>query len=273
MRIAIQGTLGAFHEFAARKWYKDQSIEFVYCDTFREVFKALQEKRADLAVVALENSLYGSINEVYDLLQHSSSTIAGEIMLHIHQQLIGLPGAPLAGIKYVYSQPVALAQCNYYITTHLPHATPVDYHDTTASVHYVKEQNDPSIAAVAGIDAAKEYGLSVIAENIEDNKQNFTRFLVIDPNGKSPANANKSSLVLTTNHTPGALAHVLSIFAKAGVNLSKLQSRPIVGDAWKYRFYVDLETAGTSLHALLSDVRQTGATIAILGEYQSGKTY
>jgi prephenate dehydratase len=137
----------------------------------------------------------------------------------------------------------------------------------------VKEQNDPSIAAVAGIDAAKEYGLSVIAKNIEDNKQNFTRFLVIDPNGKTQANANKSSLVLTTNHTPGALAHVLSIFAKAGVNVSKLQSRPIVGDAWKYRFYVDLETAGASFHSLLSEVRQTGATVTILGEYRSGKTH
>jgi prephenate dehydratase len=273
MRVAIQGTAGSFHHQAVKAWFDSEDFLLVPAETFTKAFLQLETHEADIAILAIENSIHGSLTETLDLIEQHHYPIVGEIYLRIHQQLIGLPDAPVAGIKYVYSQPVALAQCNNYLATHLPHATPVDYHDTTASVQYVKEQNDPSIAAVAGIDAAKEYGLSVIAKNIEDNKQNFTRFLVIDPNGKTQANANKSSLVLTTNHTPGALAHVLSIFAKAGVNVSKLQSRPIVGDAWKYRFYVDLETAGASFHSLLSEVRQTGATVTILGEYKSGKTH
>jgi prephenate dehydratase len=273
MRVAIQGTAGSFHHQAVKAWFDGDNFSLVPAETFTKAFTQLETHEADIALLAIENSIHGSLTETLDLIEQHRYPIVGELYLRIHQQLIGLPGTPLSAIKYVYSQPVALAQCNNYIATHLPHAILVDYHDTTASVQYVKDQNDPTIAAVAGIDAAKEYGLTVLAENIEDNKQNFTRFLVINPNGKSPTNANKSSLVLTTNHTPGALAHVLSIFAQAGVNLSKLQSRPIVGDAWKYRFYIDLETAGPTLQTLLGKVHQTGATVTVLGEYQSGETY
>jgi prephenate dehydratase len=273
MRVAIQGTAGSFHHQAVKAWFAGTDFSLVPAETFTKAFSLLEKHQVDVAILAVENSIHGSLTETLDLIEQYHYPIVGEVYLRIHQQLIGLPGAPLSGLRYVYSQPVALAQCNNYLATNLPNASPVDYHDTTASVRYVKEQGDPTIAAVAGSDAAKEYGLAVLAENIEDNKQNFTRFLVIDPSGKTPSGANKSSIVLTTNHTPGALAHVLSIFAHAGVNLTKLQSRPIVGDAWKYRFYVDIETAGNTLHSLLADVRQTGATVAVLGEYRSGTTH
>lgn len=273
MRVAIQGTAGSFHHQAVKAWFGGSDVSIVPAETFTKAFSLLENHDSDLAILAVENSIHGSLTETLDLIEQHHYPIVGELYLRIHQQLIGLPGAPLSGLRYVYSQPVALAQCNSYLAANLPNATPVDYHDTTASVRYVKEQNDPSIAAVAGVDAAKEYGLTILAKDIEDNKQNFTRFLVIDPTGKVVSGANKTSLVLTTDHTPGALAHVLSIFAHAGVNLTKLQSRPIVGDAWKYRFYVDLETAGTQLHTLLGDVRQTGATVTVLGEYASGATY
>jgi prephenate dehydratase len=273
MRVAIQGTTGSFHHQAVKAWFNSSDATIIPAETFTAAFTNLDDHAADIAILAIENSIHGSLTETLDLIKKYRYPIVGEVYLKIHQQLIGLPGSELGKLKYIYSQPVALAQCNHYLATNLPSATPVDYHDTTASVAYVKEQNDPTFAAVAGVDAAKEYGLSVLARDIEDNKENFTRFLVIDPNGKAPSGANKSSLVLTTTHQPGSLAHVLTIFARAGVNLTKLQSRPIIGDAWKYRFYIDLEAAGPKLHELLSEVRQTGATVTVLGEYARGKTY
>jgi len=273
MRVAIQGTAGSFHHQAVKAWFSGEDFSLVPAETFTKAFSQLESGDADMAILAIENSIHGSLTETLDLIEQHRYPIVGELYLRIHQQLIGLEGAPLAKLTYVYSQPVALAQCNGYLAATLPQATPVDYHDTTASVAYVKAQNDPTIAAIAGTDAAKEYGLSILAKDIEDNKENFTRFLVIKPGGKAPGHTNKSSLVLTTDHTPGALAHVLSIFARANINLSKLQSRPIVGDAWKYRFYVDLEVAGPKLHELLGEVRQTGATVTVLGEYKSGETY
>jgi prephenate dehydratase len=272
MRIAIQGTAGSFHHQAVKAWFGvDATI--VPAETFTQAFFHLDTHNADVALLAVENSIHGSLTETLDLIARYQYPIVGELYLRIHQQLIGIAGTPLGIIKYVYSQPVALAQCSDYLAATLPHATPVDYHDTTASVLYVKQQNDPSIAAIAGQDAADEYGLSVLARDIEDTKANFTRFLIIDPNGVAPTDANKASLLITTSHAPGALAHVLTIFANAGINLTKLQSRPIIGDAWKYRFHIDVEAAGDVLHHLLNDIRQTGATIIVLGEYASGKTY
>lgn len=273
MRVAIQGTTGSFHHQAVKAWLSDSDFTLIPAETFTKAFSLVETRQADIAILAIENSIHGTLTETLDLTEQYHYPIVGELYLRIHQQLIGLPTSTLADIAYVYSQPVALAQCSDYLATKLPNATPVDYHDTTASVAYVKQQNDPTLAAIAGVDAAKEYGLSIIDENIEDNQQNFTRFLVIDPNGTTPQGADKTSLVLTTTHTPGALAHVLTIFARGGVNLTKLQSRPIVGDAWNYRFYIDLETAGATLLELLAKVRQTGATVTVLGEYKSGITY
>lgn len=272
MRVAIQGSSGSFHHQAAKAWF-GEDVTIVPSETFTKAFLRLENNEADTALLAIENSIHGPLTETLDLIESYHYPIIGEIYLRIHQQLIGLPGTNLEQIKYVYSQPVALAQCSNYLAANLPSALPVDYHDTTASVEHVKTQGDPTIAAVAGIDAAKEHGLEVIAENIEDNKENFTRFLIIDPSGKAPHDANKSSIVLTTTHLAGSLAQVLIIFAHANINLTKLQSRPIVGDAWKYRFHIDLETAGPTLQKLLADVRETGATVTVLGEYASGKTY
>lgn len=168
---------------------------------------------------------------------------------------------------------MALAQCSSYLAANLPQAKPVDYHDTTASVLYVKEQNDPQIAAVAGIDAAQEYGLAILAENIEDDAANYTRFLVIDPHGKPAADANKASLILTTNHAPGALVGALNHLASAGMNLTSLQSRPIIGDAWHYRFHLDVEMGGGHLHDTIKLIQKDGVHITVLGEYKRGKTY
>lgn len=272
MNIAIQGEKSSFHDQAARLWFNND-VAIIPCNTFDDVFRALENRSADQAIVAIENTLYGSIDQTLDLIEKHRFTIIGEIFLRIHQQLITLPGATLADITQVYSHPVALAQCDSFLTRYLPDAKRIEYHDTAASVRFIKETGDPSIAAIAGTIAADDYSLPILGRGIEDNKTNLTRFLVIDPNGKVPAHADKSSLSLTTDHSPGALAHILALFARADVNLTKLESRPIIGSSWKYRFHLDVEVAGSRLHSLVAQIQQTGATIAVLGEYRAGKTY
>lgn len=273
MRVIIQGEKGSFHHQAAQLWFHDSTIEIQPANTFSDVFAGLSSDSADYALVAVENSLYGSINEVEDLIESFRYPIVGEIYLRIQQQLIGLPGATLEDIKQVYSHPVALAQCAQFLDTHTPNATRVEYHDTAASVRFIKSTNDRSIAAIAGSVAAQNYDLPIIARNVEDDKANFTRFLVIKPQGSVPYGANKSSLAITTNHTPGALAYILTLFAKKEATLTKIQSRPIIGNAWQYRFHIDVAVAGEVLHQLLATIRQTGATVTILGEYIAGETY
>lgn len=264
MRIAIQGEKASFHDAAARSWLSDP-FTIVACETFPEVFGSLNRHEADIAIVAIENSLYGGINQVYDLIESHGYPIVGEIHLPIHHQLIGTPNNE---ITHIYSHPVALAQCEDYLETHFPNAEKTEYYDTAAAVEYIKEKADPAFAAIASREAAELHDMPVLQENIEDNPANFTRFLVIQPGGKVPKDADRSSLVITTNHTPGALAKVLTVLADMGINLSKLQSRPIIGEPWKYRFYLVLDTAGVQLHQALKAIEPLTDTVTILGEYK-----
>ncbi len=264
MRIAIQGDIASFHHVAAMKWL-GADVAVVPCDSFDEVFGSLNRHDAEMGIVAIENSLYGGINHVYDLIETHRYPIIGEVHLPVHQQLIGTPGTP---ITHIYSHPVALAQCQEYLDTHYPEAVRVEYHDTAAAVEYIKQQNHPGYAAIAGRQAAELHQMPVIAENIEDNPANFTRFLVIQPGGKTPPDADRTSLVITTNHTPGSLARILTAFADHDINLSKLQSRPIIGEPWRYRFYLVLDTAGEALHATLKEIEPLTDSLTILGEYK-----
>lgn len=268
MKIAIQGELGSFHHEAAQRYYS-APLDIVACESFSEVFGALNRHDADAAVIAIENSLYGSINEVYDLIESHRYPVVGEVYLRVEQQLVGLPGAPLSGVDQVYSHPVALAQCEHFLETNLPNAQQVAYHDTAAAAEYIAQQANPAFAAIASRAAASLHGLPILRETIEDNKANYTRFMVIE-HRKRPiaAAADKASLVVETNHKPGALAKILTIFADAGVNISKLQSRPIIGEVWRYRFYIDVETAGPALHRLLAQCRADSAQVTVLGEYK-----
>lgn len=188
--------------------------------------------------------------------------------MRIAQQLAARVGTTLAAITHVYSHPVALAQCEHFLETNLPTAQQVAYHDTAAAAEYIAAR--PGAAAIASRSAAALHGLEVVRENIEDNKANYTRFMCIERGVRQPnALANKASLVVETNHKPGALAHILSIFASANVNVSKLQSRPIIGEVWRYRFYIDVETAGPTLHKLVAQCQAGGARVSVLGEYES----
>lgn len=270
MRVAIQGQTGSFHHEAAKQWF-DRAIEIVPAESFEGVFKTLDNHAADMAVVAIENALYGSITQVLDLLEAHSFHIIGEVYLPIEQHLIALPAAALNTIKAVYSHPVALAQCKRYLDTHLPHAKRIEYSDTAASVEYVKMQNDPTNAAIAGRTAAQLHNLPILTENIEDNKANVTRFLVLSPKPPTISHTNKASLVITTPHIPGALAHVLTTFANNHLNLTKLESRPIIGQPWHYRFYIDIEARSEQLTHVLQAINQKDVSVRILGQYASAK--
>lgn len=269
MKIAIQGDAGSFHHQAVTQHF-DTSAIVVPCQSFGDVFGAMNRFEVDTALVAIENSLYGSINEVYDLIESHRYPITGEVYLRVEQQLIGLPGASLQNLSTVYSHPVALAQCEQYLDVNHPDIEKVSYHDTAAAVEFIKNQQRTDFAAIASQLAADLHGLEILDAHIEDNKANYTRFVVLSRTEAAPHNENnKTSLVLETNHQPGALARILSIFADNGVNMTKLQSRPIVGKVWKYRFYVDIEVAGPSLHNLLKTIKDTDTKVTILGEYTS----
>jgi prephenate dehydratase len=266
MRIAIQGEQGSFHDQVAKQQFGD-SVSIVPASTFSDVFRALDNDNADMAIVAVENSLYGSINEVLDLLESHPYPIVGEVFLRIEQQLISLPGTTPEQITKIYSHPVALAQCEAYLDAHFPAAQRIEYHDTAASVEYIKNNGDPTIAAIAGRTAAALHELPILAENIEDNKANFTRFLIITKQADPSLKTNKTSLVITTDHTPGALSRVLSTLAEYSVNVTKLQSRPIIGQPWKYRFYLDIEVSSDDLAQIITTIQKDGPTVTVLGSY------
>ena len=271
MIVAIQGELGSFHHAAAQVYFGD-TVTIMPCDSFSAVFDTLSRHEADIALVAIENSLYGSINEVYDLIEKHRYPLTGEVFLRIEQQLIGLPGASLSDITAIYSHPVALAQCEQYLDSNFPGAKRISYHDTAAAVEYVSNKQNPHIAAIASRAAASLHNLSVLDSNIEDNKTNYTRFVAISRTASKKNDAhNKASLVLETDHQPGSLAKILSIFSARGINMTKLQSRPIIGEAWTYRFYIDIEITPSALESLLPEVAKFGADCHVLGTYASNR--
>lgn len=270
-KIAIQGQAASFHHIAARHFFGDE-LEIVSCETFPETFKALQT--TDYAVIAIENSLFGSINKVYDLLLKEHCWIIGEVYLRIEQCLIGMPGADVKAVREVYSQLEALAQCEEYLDSTLPNAKRVEYHDTAASVVDVKAWGDPTKAAIASRAAAELHGMEILAAEIETNKQNYTRFVVLQKQREPITNAKKTSLVLQTHSDtkPGALHKALGVFAKRGMNMTMLHSRPVIGKAWHYMFYIDLEAPyNDSFKEVEQELTDLGCSLTVLGSYPAGR--
>ncbi len=269
--ISIQGEQASFHDIAANKFFNTES-QRIFCQTFADTFKTLGEDSADYAVCAVENSLFGSINEVYDLLLKYRFSIVGEVYLRIEQCLVGLPGSQLSEISEVHSHPVALAQCEQYLDTQLPDTERLESHDTAGSVAMVAKLANPAIAAIAGKEAAELYNLEVLAHSIETNKQNYTRFIVLGQSSEPVIDANKTSLVLRTDHTPGALYAVLGSFAKRSINLTKLQSRPIIGKAWHYMFYLDVDAGiqDKRLQDAMTELSDQKCEATVIGSYVAG---
>jgi prephenate dehydratase len=270
-RVAFQGERGAFSEEAAVKLLGDK-IELVPRPTFDVAFAAIDESRADYILAPIENSLAGSVHRSFDLLVDSDLTILAEEIIPIAHNLIGVPGARFEDIAIVESHPVALAQCEKFFSEH-PRLKRIATEDTAGSVRDVMRAGDKSRAAIAGKLAAKIYGGSILREHLEDNPENYTRFLLLAKAStdaqSSPDHANKLSLVFQLDHRPGALFYALEPFARRNVNLMKIESRPVHGQPWQYRFYLDLQASQSDpeVAAALKELEKLVVGLRILGSY------
>ncbi|HEX5422159.1 MAG TPA: prephenate dehydratase [Candidatus Acidoferrales bacterium] len=268
-RIAFQGERGAFSEEAAVQLL-GEAIILVPRGSFEATFTAIDDKTADYILAPIENSLAGSVHRSFDLLVESRLTIIAEVTIPIVHHLIGLPGASFEGITTVQSHPVALAQCERFFSVH-PHLKRIAAEDTGGSVREVMTAGDSTRGAIAGRRAATIYDGAILREHLEDDPENYTRFLLLSPAGAAVANADKLSLVFQLDHRPGALYHALEPFAKRGINMMKIESRPVHGLPWQYRFYLDLQTpAGfATAEPALEELRKLVVGLRILGSYPS----
>jgi prephenate dehydratase len=240
MKIAIQGEPGSFSHVAALKFVSD--AEIVPCSLSAEVFATLDAGRADAAAIPIENSLAGSVLEHFDLLLKYEVRVTGETLVRIRHNLIAMPAAEMAGIERVYSHPVALAQCRSFLASH-PKMTAVAFYDTAGSVKQLMEQHDRHAGAIASQAAARYYGAAILATDIEDNPENYTRFFLVRRMAEAVADpeANKMSVAFTLENRPGSLVAALNELSAVRTNLSKIESRPVHGKPWEYIFYVDCQ--------------------------------
>ena len=270
-KIAIQGVKGCFHEQAARLFYEEHGHivpEIVECSTFDGLYKSMDEGVADAAVMAIENTVSGGLLPNFELLRKYDRKIKGEVFLRIQQNLMALPGQRIEDIKEVRTHYMAINQTRQFFKDY-PWIRLVESEDTAKSAADVAREGLKGVGAVASMLAADLYGLEVMAESIETYKQNFTRFLVLDDsiqvdNGK----VNKASMCFTLSHTPGSLAHVLTILSFYGMNLTRIQPLPIPGQEWQYFFYVDIKFDNyVRYEQAVAAVRPLMEDLNVLGEY------
>ena len=271
-KVSIQGYEGSFHQVAAQAFF-GKGVEVLPCATFREVVKLAGDKaQSDGGVMAIENSIAGSILPNYNLLQKSNLHVVGEVYLQIHQNLLVNKGVTLEDIKEVHSHPMALLQCLDYLDSH--NWKLVETEDTALSAKHIAKHRSKHIAAIASKLAAELYDLDLIAPKIQSEKANYTRFLVLQNGGEQTvAAADKASLYFQVEHSRGSLAKVLTMVAEGGVNLSKLQSFPVPGSDWKYSFHADMEFESVEqFNEVLQAIQPLTETVKVYGIYKKGKT-
>jgi prephenate dehydratase len=271
MKIAIQGVKGCFHEQAARLFYEEHGNivpEIVECSTFEGLYESLEKGQADAAVMAIENTVSGGLLPNFELLRKYDRKIKGEVFLRIQQNLMVLPGQRLEDIKEVRTHYMAINQTREFFKN-CPWIRLVESEDTAKSAAEVASEGLMGVGAVASTLAAELYGLDIIAESIETYKQNFTRFLILDDGIEvDKAKVNKASMCFTLPHSPGSLAHVLTIMSFYGMNLTRIQSLPIPGQEWQYFFYVDIKFDDyVRYEQALAAVRPLMEDMNVLGEY------
>ena len=271
-RVTYQGVEGSYSHLAAQRRYggRGGGALLTGCGSFRAAAAAVQGGSADLALLPIENSTAGSINETYDLLAHGPLTITGEVVSAVEHCLLALPGATLAQLAVVRSHPQALAQCHQFFVAH-PHLRPVIDVDTAGAARAVRDAGDASQAAIASAAAAAAYGLIVVARAIQDEASNATRFVevALRPTPVPPAAVAKTSLTFVLADRPGALGEILSRIAARGLSLTKLESRPLRSARWQYRFYLDVlgHVAGAPLQAVLAELGELTVELRVLGCY------
>jgi prephenate dehydratase len=268
-QFAFQGEPGAFSHAAALKLLGPR-VQPVPCTTFKDVFQALKTGAANCAVVPIENTLHGSVHENYDYLLEYDFAISGETSIRISHQLIAMPGTELSGIKRVLSHPVALNQCKRFFEKN-KRMEPVSFYDTAGSVKALKEERLPDTAAIASETAAAIYGGVILRRNIEDIRENFTRFFLMTkqpgkPGGTGPK---KTSVVFAAPNTPGSLFRAIACFALRDLNLTKIESRPFRGKPWEYLFYVDFlgSLDEKKTQSALANLKECTQFVKFLGSY------
>lgn len=277
--IAIQGGHGAFHEMAARKFFEGNELEIQPCETFEELFYELSRGSINYGVVAIENSVAGSILHNYNLLRKSGLQITGEVYLRIVQNLMALPGQRVENLREIHSHPVAIQQCNVYLDKlRRKGVRIVESSDTALSAKWISDNKLTGYGALASRLAAEMYGLEVLEEGVEADKANFTRFLIVASNQRNlnhsveddPA-IDKASVCFSLPHESGSLSQVLSVLAFYNMNLTKIQSLPIVGKAWEYFFLADLMFSNYQRYRMaLEAIRPLTDQLGIMGEYMHG---
>lgn len=272
-RIAIQGSIGSFHDIAAHQYFQGEQIQLICCSTFEQVFENIKRDPTVIGMLAIENTIAGSLLHNYELLRNSGTTIVGEHKLHIEHSICCLPDDSWDTIKEIHSHPVALMQCRGFLANH-PDMKAVEASDTAGAAKMIAMQNCRGWAAICNASAARLYGMKILEESIEDNKHNFTRFLVVSNPNKADflrplETTNKASLVFSLPHEEGSLSQVLSILYFYKINLTKIQSLPIIGHEWEYMFYVDvtfdnLTRYRQSIDAIIPLTKE----LKVLGEYK-----
>lgn len=275
-KVAIQGIAGSYHDIAAHNYFEDEEIEIIPCNTFRDVIATIKKDPSVLGLMAIENTIAGSLLQNHELIRESGLNIIGEYKLRISHSLVALPGTTIHDVTEVNSHPIALMQCGDFLNT-IPHAKIVEKEDTALSARWIAENKLKGHAAICGKMAAQIYGLEILAEGIETNKRNFTRFLAIADRWTADeilrgVEKDKSSLVFALPHTAGSLSKVLSVLSFYDMNLTKIQSLPIIGREWEYLFYIDLTfTDFLRYKQALEAIRPLTKDLKILGEYTNGK--
>jgi prephenate dehydratase len=269
MRIAIQGELGSFSHAAAEQMVPRSTV--LPCPVAREVFAAVRKSRADAIVLPVENSLAGTVGEHLDLLFASGLQITAEYRLRIEHNLIAAPGTRLKDIKRVISHPVALDQCREFLADQ-PGIRIEPFYDTAGSVKHVMARLLTDTAAIASAKAAKEYEAKILKRGIEDDKQNFTRFLLLEKKARAIRGANKTSVAFALKNAPGALFKALSVFALRDIDLSKIESRPMRGRPWEYVFFADfLRGNDEASRNALAHLREIADPVVVMGVYKAAK--
>lgn len=273
LRVAIQGEKGCYHELAAREFFKGRDLEIVPCKTFQTEFDAFAADSQLVGMMAIENTIAGNILTNHELLRKSQMQVVGEQRLHISHVLCALPGQTIEDIEEVNSHPIALLQCQVFLENTLPSAKIVEMDDTAGSAEYILKHQLKRHAAICSEYAANLYGMAILARGIETNKRNFTRFLVlqdkyVDQITPERAQINKASIEFCVRHQQGSLSKVLTILSFYDMNLTKIQSMPIIGREWEYRFFLDLTFSDYMQYKKALDAIMPFATdFMILGEY------
>ncbi len=266
-RIVFPGTDGAYSQAATRDYFGENCNSF-YVRTFRDAMEAIEEGSADYAVLPIENSTAGAVDEMYDLLVEFENYIVGETVIPIVNTLAGFPGSDIPQIQKVYSRGMALMQSSRFLEEH-PDWQQISVANTAIAAQKIMEDADPTQAAICSADAAKTYGLEILKENVNDDDNNFTRFIVVTNQKIFLKNASKISICFELPHESGSLYHLLSHFIYNDLNMTKIESRPVEGKSWEYRFFIDFEgnMADPAVKNAIRGLREESLNLKILGNY------